>query len=81
MICKIVTSVEEAVSGTAEGSTILAGGFGTAGMPFHLVDALIAQGASDLTIVSNDAGNGDTGLAARLKTKRFRKIIFRGPLQ
>ena len=81
MINKTVATVEEAMSGIADGSTILVGGFGTAGMPFHLIDALIAQGAKDLTIVSNNAGNGDTGLAALLKTKRVRKIICSFPRQ
>jgi 3-oxoadipate CoA-transferase alpha subunit len=81
MINKVVASVEEAVSGIADGSTILVGGFGTAGMPFHLVDALIAQGARDLIIVSNNAGNGETGLAALLKARRVRKIICSFPRQ
>jgi 3-oxoadipate CoA-transferase alpha subunit len=57
------------------------GGFGTAGMPSELIDALIAQGARDLTIVNNNAGNGDTGLAALLATKRVRKIICSFPRQ
>ena len=81
MIDKSVASVEEAVAGIADGSTILVGGFGTAGMPFRLVDALISQGAKDLTIVSNNAGNGDTGLAALLKARRVRKIICSFPRQ
>jgi 3-oxoadipate CoA-transferase, alpha subunit len=81
MINKIVTSVEAAVTDIKDGSTILVSGFGTAGMPFNLVDALIAQGACDLTIVSNNAGNGDTGLAALLKAKRVRKIICSFPRQ
>ena len=81
MINKIVASLEEAVSGIADGSTILIGGFGTAGMPFHLVDALIDQGARELTIVSNNAGNGETGLAALLKSRRVRKIICSFPRQ
>jgi 3-oxoadipate CoA-transferase, alpha subunit len=63
------------------GSTVLIGGFGTAGLPFHLVDALIAQGAKDLTIVSNNAGNAETGLAALLKAGRVRKIICSFPRQ
>ena len=79
MINKVVASIDEAVSGIADGSTILVGGFGTAGMPFHLVDALIALGARDLTIVSNNAGNGETGLAALLKARRVRKIICSFP--
>src|SRR4030095_456355 len=57
------------------------GGFGSAGMPSELIDALIEQGARDLTIVNNNAGNGDTGLAALLKTKRVRKIICSFPRQ
>ena len=56
----------EAVAGIEDGSTVLVGGFGTAGMPVQLIDALIEQGATDLTVVSNNAGNGDTGLAALL---------------
>ena len=57
------------------------GGFGTAGMPIALIDALIAQGAKDLTIVANNAGNGDTGLAALLKAGRVRKILCSFPRQ
>ena len=81
MISKLVASVEAAVADIKDGSTILVGGFGTAGMPFNLVDALIAQGARNLTIVSNNAGNAETGLAALLKTKRVRKIICSFPRQ
>ncbi len=81
MINKIVESIEAAVADIADGSIILVGGFGTAGMPFNLVDALLAQGARDLTIVSNNAGNGETGLAALLKAKRVRKIICSLPRQ
>ncbi|MGB8818775.1 MAG: 3-oxoacid CoA-transferase subunit A [Rhizobiaceae bacterium] len=81
MINKIVPSLREAVEGIHDGATVLVGGFGTAGMPFHLVDALIDQGAKDLTIVSNNAGNGDSGLAALLKAKRVRKIVCSFPRQ
>ena len=81
MINKIADSVEAALADVKDGSTVLVGGFGTAGMPFRLVDALIAQGARDLTIVSNNAGNGETGLAALLKAKRVRKIICSFPRQ
>ena len=81
MINKIVQSLEAAVAGIKDGSTVLVGGFGTAGMPFALVDALIAQGAKGLTIVSNNAGNGGTGLAALLKARRVRKIICSFPRQ
>jgi 3-oxoadipate CoA-transferase, alpha subunit len=81
MINKFWDSSEAAVADIKDGSTVLVGGFGTAGMPYTLVDALIAQGARDLTIVSNNAGNGDTGLAALLKAKRVRKIICSFPRQ
>lgn len=81
MINKIAESAEAAVADIKDGSTILIGGFGTAGLPFVLVDALIAQGARDLVVVSNNAGNGDTGLAALLKAKRVRKIICSFPRQ
>jgi 3-oxoadipate CoA-transferase alpha subunit len=81
MINKTVESLEAAVADIRDGSTVLVGGFGTAGMPFRLVEALIAQGARDLTIVSNNAGNAETGLAALLKAKRVRKIICSFPRQ
>jgi len=77
----ICGSVEEAVAGIEDGSTVLIGGFGMAGMPVHLIDALIEQGASDLTVVSNNAGNGDTGLAALLARGRVRKMICSFPRQ
>ena len=81
MINKIVKSAEAAVADIHDGATVMIGGFGTAGLPTELTDALIAQGARDLTIVNNNAGNGDTGLAALLKTKRVRKIICSFPRQ
>jgi 3-oxoadipate CoA-transferase alpha subunit len=81
MIDKIVPTLEAAVAGIRDGSTVLVGGFGTAGMPFALIDALIAQGAKDLTVVSNNAGNADTGLAALLATGRVRKVICSFPRQ
>src|ERR1700755_1706387 len=77
----ICDSAAEAVSEISDGATVLVGGFGMAGMPTRLMDALIDQGARDLTIVSNNAGNGDTGLAALLKTKRVKKIICSFPRQ
>ncbi len=77
----ICDSAAEAVSGVADGATILVGGFGMAGMPTTLIDALIAQGAGDLTVVSNNAGNADTGLAALLATGRVRKVICSFPRQ
>jgi 3-oxoadipate CoA-transferase alpha subunit len=81
MIDKLIASVAEAVKDVQDGATVMIGGFGTAGMPAELIDALIAQGAGDLTIVNNNAGNGETGLAALLKAKRVRKIICSFPRQ
>src|SRR6201986_3262439 len=81
MINKIVPSVAEAVADIPDGATVMIGGFGTAGMPSELIDALIAHGARELTIVNNNAGNGDTGLAALLKAKRVRKIVCSFPRQ
>jgi 3-oxoadipate CoA-transferase, alpha subunit len=81
MIDKIVPTAEEAVADIGDGATVMIGGFGTAGMPSELIDALIAHGACDLTIVNNNAGNADTGLAALLKTKAVRKIICSFPRQ
>ncbi len=78
---KICDSTAEAVDGIADGSTVLIGGFGLAGMPVQLIDALIEQGATDLTVVSNNAGNGDTGLAALLAKGRVRKVICSFPRQ
>ncbi len=81
MINKIAPSVEAALSGIADGSTVLIGGFGTAGIPNELIEGLITQGARDLTVVNNNAGNGDSGLAALLKSGRVRKIICSFPRQ
>ena len=81
MIDKTVASLEAAVSVIQDGATVMIGGFGTAGMPSELIDALIAHGARDLTIVNNNAGNGEVGLAALLKAKRVRKIICSFPRQ
>ena len=77
----ICASYDEAVAGIADGSTVLVGGFGMAGMPVQLIDALIRQGATELTVVSNNAGNGDTGLAALLAAGRVRKMICSFPRQ
>ncbi|HEX5341466.1 MAG TPA: 3-oxoacid CoA-transferase subunit A [Duganella sp.] len=81
MIDKTFESLERAVADIHDGATVMIGGFGNAGMPSALIDALIAQGAKDLTIVNNNAGNGETGLAALLKAKRVRKIICSFPRQ
>jgi 3-oxoadipate CoA-transferase alpha subunit len=81
MISKIVASAAAAVADIRNGATVMIGGLGTAGMPAELIDALIDGGACDLTIVNNNAGNGDTGLAALLKAKRVRKIVCSFPRQ
>ncbi|KFC82261.1 3-oxoacid CoA-transferase subunit A [Buttiauxella agrestis] len=81
MINKSVATLEAAVAGIFDGATIMIGGFGTAGQPTHLIDALIAQGATDLTIINNNAGNGEVGLAALLKAGRVRKMICSFPRQ
>lgn len=81
MINKIAASVAEALADVQDGATVMIGGFGTAGIPNELIDGLIAQGARDLTVVNNNAGNGDTGLAALLATGRVRKIICSFPRQ
>ncbi len=72
---------DAAVAGTADGSTVLVGGFGPAGMPYALIDALLRQGAGDLTVVSNNAGNAETGLAALIAAGRVRKMICSFPRQ
>ena len=81
MIDKIAASVADALHGIADGATVLIGGFGTAGIPDELIDGLIAQGARDLTVVNNNAGNGQTGLAALLAAGRVRKIVCSFPRQ
>ena len=81
MIDKIASSIAEALADTADGSTVMIGGFGTAGIPTELIDGLIEQGARDLTLVNNNAGNGEQGMAALLKTGRVRKIICSFPRQ
>lgn len=81
MVDKIAATVCEALQHVADGATVMIGGFGTAGIPGELVDGLIEQGARDLTIVNNNAGNGEHGLAALLKAGRVRKIICSFPRQ
>ncbi|MFM7759781.1 MAG: 3-oxoacid CoA-transferase subunit A, partial [Burkholderiaceae bacterium] len=81
MIDKTVADLRTAVAGIHDGATVMIGGFGHAGMPKALIDALIEQGATDLTIVNNNAGNGDTGLAALLAAGRVKKIICSFPRQ
>ena len=81
MINKIVSSLRDAVDGIHDGATLMIGGFGTAGMPDELIDALIARGVGNLTIINNNAGNGETGVAALIKAGRVRKIICSFPRQ
>jgi 3-oxoadipate CoA-transferase alpha subunit len=81
MIDKVAASVAEALAQVRDGATVLIGGFGTAGIPLELIDGLIEHGARDLTVVNNNAGNGDSGLAALMKTGRVRKIVCSFPRQ
>lgn len=81
MIDKIVATCADALAGVQDGATVMIGGFGTAGQPNELIDALIEQGAKDLVVVNNNAGNGDTGLAALLAAGRVRKIVCSFPRQ
>lgn len=81
MINKIVSSMAAAVADIHDGATVMIGGFGTAGMPSELIDALIDHGARELTIINNNAGNGEIGLAALLKARRVRKIVCSFPRQ
>jgi 3-oxoadipate CoA-transferase, alpha subunit len=76
-----ISSIDDALRLVHDGATVMIGGFGNAGMPLALIDALIAQGARELTVVSNNAGNGDAGLAALLAAGRVRKILCSFPRQ
>ena len=81
MIDKTLMTAAAAIAQITDGATVMIGGFGTAGQPAELIDALIDHGARELTIVNNNAGNGDLGLAALLKAERVRKIICSFPRQ
>ena len=81
MISKVIDGLEQAVSDVADGAVVMIGGFGRAGQPVELIDALLAQGATDLTVINNNAGNGDTGLAALLAARRVRRMICSFPRQ
>src|SRR5436309_2575966 len=81
MINKVVATAAVAVADLPNGATVMIGGFGTAGMPSELIDALIAKGSKDLTIVNNNAGTRETGLAALLKARQVKKIICSFPRQ
>jgi 3-oxoadipate CoA-transferase alpha subunit len=79
LINKVVENVEEAISGIQSGFTVLIGGFGDSGIPIHLLEAVLRNGAKDLTIVTNNAGSGDSGVAALLKARRVKKIVTSYP--
>jgi 3-oxoadipate CoA-transferase alpha subunit len=78
---RIAADPDEAVAGIAAGATVLIGGFGTAGQPVELIDALRRSGVGGLTVVNNNAGNGDTGLAALLAAGQVRRIVCSFPRQ
>jgi 3-oxoadipate CoA-transferase alpha subunit len=79
MINKILDKMEDAFSGLKDGATIMVGGFGGAGIPHDLIDCLVNQDAKDLVIITNNAGSGETGIAALLKARRVRKIVCSYP--
>lgn len=81
MINKILGSMREAVDGLHDGASIMISGFGDAGCPHELIDAVIDHGATDLTIISNNAGAGETGIAALIKANRVRKVVCSFPRQ
>jgi len=79
MINKVVGSAREAVAGIFDGATILISGFGEAGSPIELIHALIDQGSKDLTVVSNNTGNGHIGLAALIGNRQVKKMVCSFP--
>ena len=81
MRSRICADPDAAVAGLADGATVLIGGFGGAGQPYELIDAVCRSGVRDLTVVNNNAGNGDTGLAALLAAGQVRKVICSYPRQ
>lgn len=81
MIDRSVASAEAAVADVRDGAAVMIGGFGTAGEPDDLIEALIARGVGDLTIINNNAGSGETGVAALIREGRVRKIICSFPRQ
>lgn len=81
MAPRIATSAADAVAQITDGSTVLIGGFGNAGQPMELIDALMECGATDLTVVNNNAGQADAGLALLIKERRVKKIICSFPRQ
>lgn len=81
MISKLFPDAAAALADVPDGATVMIGGFGPAGQPLALIDALLEQGARDLVVVNNNAGNGETGLAALLAAGRVRKIVCSFPRQ
>ncbi|EIZ77807.1 3-oxoacid - a subunit [Novosphingobium sp. Rr 2-17] len=81
MIDKVVGSIQDAVADLQDGASIMISGFGDAGSPHELIDAVIEHGATDLTIISNNAGAGEHGIAALIKANRVRKVICSFPRQ
>lgn len=81
MISKVAGSISEALSDIGDGAKIMIGGFGLAGQPGELIDGLIEQGATHLTVINNNAGNGTTGLAALLRNGQVDKIVCSFPRQ
>jgi 3-oxoadipate CoA-transferase alpha subunit len=79
MIDKRVASPADAVAGIEDGATVLVGGFGASGVPVELVHALLDQGTTDLTVVTNNAGSGETDVAALLRERRVRRIVCSYP--
>lgn len=81
MLSKVFSNIQETLQDIPDGATIMIGGFGDAGQPKQLIDALLEQGAKDLTIISNNAGNGDTGIAALIGAGRVKKVVCSFPRQ
>ncbi len=81
MAPRIAATAAEAVANIKDGATVLIGGFGNAGQPMELIDALLAHGATDLTVVNNNAGQADAGLALLIKERRVKKVICSFPRQ
>lgn len=81
MLDKIVSDAFTALRGLADGDTVMIGGFGGAGMPTALIDAVVERGAKELTVVTNNAGSGEDGIAALIRERRIRKIICSFPRQ
>ncbi|SFO55698.1 3-oxoadipate CoA-transferase alpha subunit [Geodermatophilus obscurus] len=79
MIDKRVATVTDAVAGIEDGATVLVGGFGASGVPVELVHALLDRGTTDLTVVTNNAGSGETDVAALLRERRVRRIVCSYP--